>query len=82
MKVKVIVVSCALMATKAEPFARKFKDLFKPYFVFSGLYYSNGQGLEYPKYYVVRIPGENEDLIEGHELMVERGELLERILGG
>jgi hypothetical protein len=75
-KIRVIVVSKALRTIQAEQFAGKTKDLFKSFFVFSGLYYSNGEGIEYPQYFVVRIPGKGEDFIEGHELMVERGELL------
>ena len=66
--IRVIIVSGKLRKVQAEIFAERFKDLFQPYFVFSGSYYDNGQGLKYPQYYVVRLAEKNELGIEGHEL--------------
>ena len=72
-------VSSPLRAHEAERFALAFKDKFKAYYVFSGEYYANGQGLKYPKYFVVRLPEKNEPYIDWHEMEVSRGELLETI---
>lgn len=73
---RVIVVSSPLRATEAEKFVKAFRDRFKGYYVATGDYYDNGQGLKYPRYWVVRLPKEGEEIIDGHEMEIGGGELL------
>ncbi|MGA2624793.1 MAG: hypothetical protein ABSF91_13115 [Bacteroidota bacterium] len=78
-KVRVIAVSEALRKTDAERFARKLREHFNGKYVFSGRYGLNGSRQHLPLYYVVRIPEKNEPLIDKHEMLIDRGEVLEKI---
>jgi len=76
---RVIVISSPQRGVEAEKFAQHFKDKFKGYYVFSGVYHTNGEGYLYPKYFVVRLPEKDEEEIYGHEMEVGPEELLEKI---
>lgn len=79
MKVRVIVVSEALRGMDAERFKRRFSEHFNSKFVFSGRYGLNGSNQHLPLYCVVREPLKEEPVIDGHEMLIDRGEVLERI---
>ena len=52
-------------------FASHIKDVFKPYFVVSGVYYKNRRGLKYQTYNVLRLPEKNEMEIKEHAELLE-----------
>lgn len=78
-KTRVIEVSSPQRASEAIRFARHFKDLFKPFYLYAGEYCGNGRGLKYPMYYVVRLAEKDELAIDNHEKYVDRKELLTAI---
>jgi hypothetical protein len=79
-KTRVICISCPLRATEAESFARHFRDIFECKFVYSGFDDTNGHGKIYPKYWVVRLPLKGESVVDGHEMQVNKIDVLERII--
>jgi hypothetical protein len=79
-RVRVICISCPLRATEAESFARHFKDMFECKFVYSGFDDTNGHGKIYPKYWVVRLPLKGESTVHGHEMHLNKIDVLEKII--
>ena len=79
MKVRVICLSKALDPYEAIHFATTLSESIIPKFVYSGMHNKGPKGTKILKYYVVRIPEIHERLINAHEMMVEKTEILETI---
>ena len=78
-KVRVLVMSKPLSAEKAMKFRDSMKDLWQGKFVFSGEYSVNGRGTKYPMFLVVRDAPDNINELKDYELIVENGEIAERV---
>ncbi|MGA2624956.1 MAG: hypothetical protein ABSF91_13940 [Bacteroidota bacterium] len=79
MKIRVICLSKALRVHEALSFARNFKGQIEAKFVYSRIDDAERWPDKIPRYYVVRIPLTQERRIKAHDMMVEEGEVLDRI---
>lgn len=79
MKIRVICLSKALRGYEALMFARTFKGQIEAKFVYSRIDDGERWPERTPRYYVVRIPLMQERRIKAHDMMVEEGEVLDKI---
>jgi len=74
--VKIIPITTTLRRAEALSFARKFRDLFRPYFIVDGYDHANRPGKASPRYRIVRIARKS-DVVE--IMTIEKEKLLRSI---